>query len=302
MAQKLLTKRKANWAKGRDVTLRGTPLIVNASLQAKYVRALKKLTLQMTKETKEQVAKLFRGELADNYFTIQKEAASAVAMDASLTSQAKKLMNKLTAKFTQLFNSSASSLAERMLNGTLTSTSTTLHTSLKQLSGGLSLKTGVVPSGMEDVSKSIVNENVQLIKSIPQEYLNDVSGAVFRSITTGAGIATLIPELSKYAGISDRRVKLMALDQTRKAYNTIAKQKMINIGVGQFEWLHSAGGQKPRQSHIAMTGNVYSFDDLPIINQEQVDRGYEAPERGIPGQAINCRCKMIPVIPLDSED
>lgn len=300
--KKLLTKRKAKWAKGRDVTLRGTPLIVNASLQAKYVRALKKLTLQMTTETKAQVTKLFRGDTAGEYFTEQKEAASAVAMDASLASQAKKLMSKLTLKFTQLFNSSASSLAERMLNGTLTSTSSTLHTSLKQLSGGLSLKTGVVPSGMEDVSKSIVNENVQLIKSIPQDYLSDVTGAVFRSITTGAGIASLIPELSKYAGISDRRVKLMALDQTRKAYNAIAKQKMINIGVGQFEWLHSAGGRQPRRSHIAMTGNIYSFDDLPVINQEQVDKGYESPERGIPGQAINCRCKMIPVIPLDSEE
>jgi SPP1 gp7 family putative phage head morphogenesis protein len=297
--KKLLTKAKAKWAKGRDVTLRGYPLIVNASLQAKYVSALRQLTLQMTQETQKQVMKLFNGELADDYFTEQKEAA---AMDATISAQAKKLMNKLTAKFTQLFNSKASSIAERMLRGTLQTTSTSLHVSLKQLSGGLSLKTGVVPKGMEDVSKSIINENVQLIKSIPQEYFNDVSGSVFRSITTGAGVASLIPEIRKYNAMSERRVKLFALDQTRKAYNTIAKQKMQNIGIAQFEWMHSAGGQKPRKSHIAMDGMIFSWDKLPVINQEQVDKGYEGPQRGIPGQAINCRCKMIPVIPLDPEE
>jgi len=51
-----------------------------------------------------------------------------------------------------------------------------------------------------------------------------------------------------------------------------------------------------------MSGEVFSFDDLPVINQENVDRGYEGPEQGIPGQAYNCRCTMGPVFDFEEDD
>jgi SPP1 gp7 family putative phage head morphogenesis protein len=109
-----------------------------------------------------------------------------------------------------------------------------------------------------------------------------------------------VPELQKYSVQSQRKVHLLALDQTRKAYNTINKQRMQAVGVKKFEWVHSGGGAHPRQSHIRMSGNIYSFDDLPVINEEQVERGYESPQRGIPGQAINCGCTMIPIIVFEN--
>jgi SPP1 gp7 family putative phage head morphogenesis protein len=152
---------------------------------------------------------------------------------------------------------------------------------------------------MEDIAKAIVEENVSLIKSIPQQYFKDITGSVMRSITTGAGMSTLLPQIQKYNAMTERRAKNLALDQTRKAYNGINKQRMQSIGVKKFEWVHSGGGQHPRRSHIALGGRVFSFDDLPVINKEQVDAGYEGPVRGIPGQAINCRCTMIPVIEFD---
>lgn len=296
MAKPPLTKQKSKWAQNRDVTLRGTQLNYNASQQAKYVRALNALVKQMTAETRKQVTKLFNGEIADDFFEQQEQAA---AMDASIASKARVLMNKLTDKFTQLFATKAKPLADTMVDGAAEVSKSTLHTSLKQLSGGLSLKTGVVPEGMEDVASASVSENVSLIKSIPDQYFKDVTGAVMRSITTGNGLADLIPAIQKYDGQTSRRAKNLALDQTRKAYNSINKQRMQAIGVKQFEWVHSGGGQHPRRSHIAMSGNIYSFDNLPVINQEQVDAGYEGPVRGIPGQAINCKCTMVPVINFD---
>jgi SPP1 gp7 family putative phage head morphogenesis protein len=295
-----LTKRKQKWAKNRDVTLRGTRLAYNASQQAKYKEALRKLVQYMTDVTQYRVKKLFGGKIADTYFEKQEEAA---AMDSSITSRAKQLMNELTKKFSQLFSSKATPIAEKMVNGASRVSKASLHRSLETLSGGLSLKTGLIPAGMEDVTRAIINENVQLITSIPEQYLHDVSGAVMRSITSGSGLQTLAPEIQKYSGQSYRRAKNIALDQTRKAYNFINKQRMQALGVKQFEWIHSGGGQKPRQSHIAMDGKIFSFDDLPVINQEQVDAGSESPVRGIPGQAINCMCTILPVYEFDeSED
>ena len=152
-----LTSRKKRWAKGRDVTLRGQQLNYNAALQNRYARSLNMLIREMTDTTKKQITRLFRSRTADNYFDKQDELA---AMDESISSQARILMNKLTDKFVQLFSIRAKRLADSMLKNTLKVSASTLHGSLKQLSGGLTLKTGVVTEGTEEVATAIVAENV----------------------------------------------------------------------------------------------------------------------------------------------
>lgn len=285
----LSDKRKA-WAAKRETTLLGDPLNYNASQQIKYERALRELINPMIKDVKNKLTRLFDSKISDNFFEEQEKLST---MDASLTSKAKKIMNSLISKYTQLFGDKAQGIAETMIERAKKTSATNLHTSLKKLSGGLSLKTSTIPKGLEEVSKASIYENVQLIKSIANEYLDDVWGSVMRSITTGSGLADLIPALSNYAGITERRAKNIALDQTRKAYNSINKQRLLSIGVKKFKWLHSGGSQYPRKDHIEMNGNIYSFDDLPIIDKR-------TGERGIPGQAVNCRCRMNPVIELDN--
>jgi SPP1 gp7 family putative phage head morphogenesis protein len=261
----------------------------------KYKKALQALTSRMFLETRQKIRELFRSETSRDFFSQQKEAA----MDADISNDAKNVMNALLAKFEGLFALKAKPTAETMVDGAKQTSKTALHASLSELSGGLSLKTGVVPEGMEDVANAIVSENVSLIRSIPSQYFTQVTGLVMRSITTGSGLASLIPEINRHAGVTERRVTNIALDQTRKAYNSINKQRMQDLGVKQFEWIHSGGGQHPRASHVAMSGKVFSFDDLPVINLEQVQAGYESPIKGIPGQAINCKCVMNPVIKFD---
>jgi len=244
----------------------------------------------MTRQTKAAVAKLFTSETAKKYLTAQ---------DASISSQARVLMNELLDKFSQLFSFKSKILAERMVNGAAGVSKTVLHTSLKKLSGGLSLKTGIVPAGMEEISKALIAENVSLIKSIPQEYFKNVTGAVMRSITVGRGMADLLPQIQKYDGQTQRRAKNLALDQTRKAYNSINKERMQKIGVKQFEWVHSGGGQKPRESHLKISGHIFDFDDL---TKQQAALGVPPEDQGIPGYPINCRCTMVPVIRFEGEE
>lgn len=294
---KLLTPSKAAWAKNRDVTLRGKTLNYNVSQQIKYQKAILKLVRMMAAETKEKISRLFESSSAESFIDQQQEAA---AMDASIADQAKKLMKELMGKFESLFALKAQPLAEEMVKGAKKTSQTSLQSSLKQLSGGLSLKTGVVPNGMEDVSTAIVSENVSLIKSIPSQYFNDITGSVMRSITFGGeGLKTLIPQIQKYNGITQRRATNIALDQTRKAYNSINKQRMQSIGVKQFEWVHSGGGQHPRKSHEKISGHIFSFENL---EKEQAALGVPEADRGIPGQAINCRCTINPVIRFDNGD
>lgn len=296
MAKPQLTKQKAQWVKNRDVTLRGNRLNYNAALQAQYARDIERLIAYMIKQTMHEISNLFNSKTSVEFFKSQEKVA---AMDASIASQARILLNKLTKRLTDIFGMKAKTLAERMIKSTLKISKNNLHSSLEQLTGGLSLKTGIVSKGLENVAKASIEENVALIKSIPQEYFKNVTGAVMRSITTGRGIADLIPEIQKYDGQTKRRGRNLALDQTRKAYNSINAQKMQSLNIKQFAWIHSGGGQTPRKSHQKIDGVIFSFENLYA---EQAKLGVPESDRGIPGNAINCRCVMQPVIDFENKE
>lgn len=291
-----LTKKRAKWVKNRDTVLKGDRLPYNAAQQERYVAALQKLVRQMSAETKRQLIKFFKGETSKEFF---KEQEQLEVMDASISSQARILMNYLTRSFTSIFNLKAKSLAETMVEGAAKTSATTVKESLKKLTGGLTLNTSIVSEGQEEVSTALVAENVSLIKSIPEQYFKDVTGSVMRSITTGRGLADLVPQLEKYEGITYRRAKNIALDQTRKAYNSINRQKLLNNGVKQFEWVHSGGGLHPRESHIHIEGKIFSFEN---IKEEQAALGVPENDRGLPGEPINCKCTMRSVIVFDTDD
>lgn len=213
-------------------------------------------------------------------------------MDADVSSQARILTNQLEKKFNQLFAHKSRGLAEDMVKQADKTSATALHESLKELSGGLSVKTKVLSGPMKSIMKASVVENVGLIRSISEQYLQGVQGAVMRSITTGNGLQDLIPYLDRHKGITLRRANNIALDQTRKAYNSINKARMQKVGIEKFEWLHTGGSQEPRQHHIALSGKIFSFNDLPVIDPK-------TGQRGKPGDLPNCGCRMIPVVEFD---
>ncbi len=282
----MLTRKRRDWAAVRKEppVFKGTALAYPAGVEARYVKALSSLTAQMTAQVTREIKRLFDTD----------HAAAHFAQDATISSQSRILLSALRSKFSELFAKRAKTLAEQMVGGAERAGGSALHSSLEALSGGLSMKANVTSPALQNIYKASVTENVNLIKSIPAEYLKDVEGATMRSITTGNGLQDLVPALEKYEGQTHRRAKNIALDQTRKAYNSINKGRMQGIGVKKFQWNHSGGGAHPREDHIAMDGQIFSFDDLPVIDER-------SGERGIPGQAINCRCTMTPVFDFSDE-
>lgn len=298
MANPKLTKKRAKWVKNRNVVLKGPKLSYNAAIQERYSIALERLTKQMIRETTKQIKRLFMGRISDEFFENQEKIS---AMDASFSSQAKILLNSLSRTFQNLFNFKATILASTMVENTTKTSTGNVYQSLKELSGGLSLKTSVVSKGQEEIAIALIYENVSLIKSIPEEYFKDITGAVMRSITGGQGIADLSPYLEKYEDITYRRAKNIALDQTRKAYNGINRQKLLKNGIKQFEWVHSGGGLHPRESHIDIDGEIFSLDATKI-REEQAKLGVPEQDRGFPGEPVNCRCVLRAIIVFESED
>lgn len=277
-----LSPRKAAWAKQfKPKQLRGGVLRPSAGVAVRYNRSLQRLIDTMLSTTQREVEALFRSPVA---------VESHVTTDASISSQSRILMNGLISRFGLMFAQQAKPISERMVDQTQRNSKTDLDGSLREISSGVTLKTNILKSGpVADIAKAAINESVTLIKSIPARFLDQTAQAVMRSITSGNGLQDLQPFFEKQKGITKRHAELMAEDQTRKAYNGINRGRMEALGFTQFEWIHTGGSQKPRQDHIDMSGNIYRFDDLPVIDER-------TGETGIPGQAPNCRCVMRPIL------
>lgn len=286
---RVVGKREA-WANRFKVqAVRGSPLMIAGGIASQYNDTLQKHIDAMLREVMREVELLHMSFVGDSV---------AFAMDASIASQARILTNKMRDKFSKLFASIAQPAAERMTTRAEKDSGTKLGISLREMSGQLTLKGNVFNDDLRDVITASVAENVSLIKRIPEKYLDDVQGAVMRSIQTGGnGLADLQPQLEKYGVQTKNWAKNVSLDQTRKAYNSINASRMQTLGVKQFEWVHSGGSNHPREYHRdVLNGKIFSFDDLPHLD------GPGKGERGIPGQAPYCRCTMRPIFKFDDDD
>lgn len=283
-----LTPTRKQWADQRGgATFVGKPLNPPDVVEARYREQLGKLVERMTAATEREILRL--------YHTSEAHAAG-YAEDASFASMASRLIKQLQSRFNILFTRSAGGMAEALVHGVSRQAAVGLGQSLKEVSGGVTLKSDVVSGAVADVVKASVKSNVSLIKSIPQKYFDQIEGEVMRSIQTGKGLKDLQSRVQEIGSVSKKRANLIARDQTSKATTAINKTRMQGLGVKKFKWLHSYGGKEPRPLHKnVLNGNIYSMDDPPIIDER-------TGERGLPGQLINCRCRMVPVIEFKAED
>lgn len=283
MPKQLLTVRKQKWIAQRKPDLvAGTPLNPNAAVTEKYYSELKWLIDLMTDNVEKRLMRFYKTGDVQEFF----------AEDASAAAQGRIITNALSKKFNDLFGANAKPMAESMVKQSAKASSAALHTSLQQLGGGLSLPTSAITGQLREIISASVTENVGLIKSISQEYLSGVQGAVMRSITTGGGMQDLVPYLQKHKGITLRRARLIANDQTRKVFNGITRGRMEDLGVTEYRWLHTGGSNEPRQYHKnVLNGKTFKLNEPPVIDPKTGTRGH-------PGDLIACRCRMQPVITL----
>lgn len=280
-----LTRKRQEWAKARGgAVFYGKPLTDPDRVEARYRATLERAIEAMTSETEAAIRKLWESPI--NRFAVTSGQDAAPSMAA----QARILTNALAAKFTAFFDRLAAPTANAFVAGVDKHAKSNLHQSLSGLSGGLSLKTSVITGHTREVLKASVAENIALIKSIPREYFPKLQGAVMRSITTGQGVKTVLEAVQRTGQVTKRRAALIARDQTSKTTTALNASRMAALNVRKFEWLHSSGGKEPRPLHQhQLDGQIFDLDKPPIIDEK-------TGERGLPGQLINCRCRMIPVV------
>lgn len=114
---------------------------------------------------------------------------------------------------------------------------------------------------MEDQAQIALGENVALIKSIGNEYLDKVRSAVWRSVKNGYDVESLIKQLKEIDGVTDRRAKNIAKDQTAKINQAFEDARADELGITEAYWLHSSAVKEPRREHVKANGQRYKLSE-----------------------------------------
>ncbi|MDE0897314.1 MAG: minor capsid protein [Planctomycetota bacterium] len=153
---------------------------------------------------------------------------------------------------------------------------------------GVDLAGVVERERLDEVLRAKVHENVELIKSIPDEYFGKLERMVYENTvqgrTTAAGLQAKIADLWD---VTSHRAKFIARDQTAKLNSAINTERNLAAGIVEYEWRATGGKSgdgRTRASHSAKHENIYRFDQPPA-------------DTGHPGEDFQCRCTARSIIP-----
>lgn len=254
---------------GQDIILKGVH--PNAGIEAAYKRKLRKMVAAMSKSVEYWLAAEYRAQIPE------------IAMDSPIDELNRKL-KKLSESWQKKFDDGALNLASWFATASKSYSDGSMQKILKD--AGFTVKFKMSKSARVRFN-AVVSENVGLIKSIPEQYFTQVEGIVMRAASRGRDLEYLTKELKKRYDITDRRAKLIAIDQSNKATSLFTQQNQIDLGLTEADWQHSTAGKHPRESHVAANGQRYKIAKGMLIEGEYI----------FPGEKINCRCISRPVIP-----
>ena len=135
-------------------------------------------------------------------------------------------------------------------------------------------------SNIRTTTVKAVKQNVDLITTIPKQYLDRVESSVVSGLNEGKLTKTIAKEIKEATGVTQRRADFIANDQLGKVYGDTTRARQEKLGLKQFRW-RTSGDNHVRDSHAAFDGKVYDWS----VGAELPDGRFV-----IPGQDFNCRC------------
>lgn len=250
------------------------PVHPNAGITAAYRKKLDALIEEMAASV-------------DYWLQASYKANEPLAQDELPASALRAAIRKLTARWQRRFNEAAPKLADYFATAVEKRSSTALKNILKDAGFTVEFK---LTAAQRDIINATVNQNVQLIKSIPQQFLGQVEQSVMRSVQTGRDLGTLSKELQDHFGVSKRRAAFISRSQNNLATAALTRSRQVELGITEAIWMHSGGGKEPRKSHLAAGRSKTKYD---------VKVGWYDPEVGkniFPGELPNCRCVSLAVV------
>lgn len=207
-----------------------------------------------------------------------------IAQDINIALVMQKLFKRLTGRWQRRLDNLGPQVAKIFAKGATSHTERAMMQAFKR--AGFTVHFSM-SERVEQETEGVIGENVGLIKSIGNQYLEDVQQSVWQAIKAGHDMHTLSKTLHAKYEISKRRADFIARDQNNKAKAVIERERRLELGIVKAIWQHSHAGKKPRISHVHANGKEFDIEQGMYIDGEWIQ----------PGELINCRCTSRAVIP-----
>jgi SPP1 gp7 family putative phage head morphogenesis protein len=141
-----------------------------------------------------------------------------------------------------------------------------------------------------------VEENVGLIKSMPQETLTEMQNIVSQGFKTGKSMTSIVEDIRNTYGIKKSSARLLARDQLGKLNSQLTRQQQTDAGVSEYVWSTSKDS-RVRDSHRSLDGKTFKWSDPPVVTPPG-----KPVRRCHPGEDYQCRCVALPVFDISTID
>lgn len=204
-----------------------------------------------------------------------------VAQDASPTRDLEKELRELMKQWGSRFDDYATQRAKWFARRVNTNTTNQLKGALKDAGLTVAFRNS---RRVNNIYKSVIANNVNLIRTIPQQFLGNVNTIVMQSIRNGRDMGFIAKQVREQYGVTKNRAITIARDQTNKATEAVSNARCADIGIEYGIWMHRSGSKVPRSSHVKMNGKRFKlseglYDDDPKVNRKVK-----------PAELINCHC------------
>lgn len=132
----------------------------------------------------------------------------------------------------------------------------------------------------ENLELYIQNWTTQNILKLRQE--------VMTNTYHGLRAEGLIKNIQQDYGVSKRKAKFLARQETSLLMSQIRQERFADSGVTAYKWSGSFD-ERERPDHRVLEGKIFTWDNPPITDRSTGKRAH-------PGQDFNCRCIAIPVV------
>lgn len=136
-----------------------------------------------------------------------------------------------------------------------------------------------------DLENSI-RENVNLISNVNADTKKRVEQVLFQAIAERKNQRWVTVELAKAMGVTQRRARIIARDQTHKMNAILTRIRNQQLGIDSYIW-HTMRDDRVRRAHREREGKKFRWDKPPVD--------------GHPGYPINCRCTASAILIDDGE-
>ena len=150
-----------------------------------------------------------------------------------------------------------------------------------------------ITPGVAEQLEEEYNSNLKLaIKGWSQEETARLRDLLSKYAMKGYRRDYLADMIQNEWGVSLRKAQFWAANETSLFVSKLRHARWKDSGIRKYRWSATGGKEgdgRTRERHKELHGDVYEWDNPPVVNPHTGFRGH-------PGEDYNCRCTAVPII------